>query len=98
MAEVFTGKARTIAGGIFHASSILGVVLAALQGMFISGEHWRTGFALGLLPALLVVWVLASLKESKKWLESKEESPRVPPNERTRWWSYVATGDGEAAP
>jgi MFS family permease len=74
VAEVFTGKSRALFGGIFHASSILGVVLAALQGMFISGEHWRAAFAVGFLPALLVVWVLASLKESDKWLAAKNDA------------------------
>ena len=75
VAESFSGKARAFAGGIFHASSVLGVVAAAIQGMFISGPHWRAGFAIGFLPALLVVWVLASLKESEKWEEAKRETP-----------------------
>ena len=106
VAEVFTGKARTIAGGIFHASSILGVVLAALQGMFITGEHWRAGFALGLLPAVLVVWVLASLKESEQWLASKEdvsagsakrENALVELMRDRRWRSRALIGFGLAA-
>ena len=106
VAEAFMGKTRTMAGGVFHASSVLGVVLAAVQGMFISGEHWRMGFALGFLPALLVVWVLASLKESDKWLASKGDVPQgSAKRENTlielmrdrRWRSRALIGFGLAA-
>jgi MFS family permease len=68
VAEVFPKKARAMAGGIFHASSILGAVLAAGIGMFLDkATDWRPAFLVGLLPALLVVWVLVSLKESETW-------------------------------
>ena len=68
VAEVFPKKARALAGGIFHASSVLGAVLAAGIGMFLDkATDWRPAFLVGLLPALLVVWVLVSIKESEKW-------------------------------
>ena len=68
VAEVFPKKARAMAGGIFHASSVLGAVLAAGVGMVLASQSdWRLAFLTGLLPALLVVWVLTSLKESEKW-------------------------------
>lgn len=68
VAEVFSGKARTAAGGIFHASSVLGVMLATAVGMVLTAAtDWRWAFVLGLLPALLVVWILVSLRESEKW-------------------------------
>jgi MFS family permease len=68
VAEVFPKKARAMAGGIFHASSVVGAGLAALCGMMLDkATDWRPAFLIGLLPALLVVWVLVSLKESEKW-------------------------------
>ena len=68
VAEVFPKKARALAGGIFHASSVMGAVLAAGIGMFLDkATDWRPAFLVGLLPGLLVVWVLVSLKESEKW-------------------------------
>jgi len=74
VAEVFTGKARTAAGGIFHASSILGVILASVLGKYLTAaSHWRIAFLLGLLPALLVIWVLVSLKESERWQAVREK-------------------------
>lgn len=67
IAEVFPPKARALAGGIFHASSVLGVVLASGVGMVLADADWRVAFLIGLIPGLLVVWVLVSLKESEKW-------------------------------
>ena len=75
VAEVFSGKARTAAGGIFHTSSVLGVMLATIVGILLTGAtDWRWAFLLGLLPAFLVVWILASLKESEKWQAAKTRS------------------------
>lgn len=72
VAEVFPKKARAMAGGLFHASSVMGAVLAAGLGMFLDkASDWRLAFLVGLLPALLVVWVLVSLKESEKWEAAK---------------------------
>ncbi|QDV81965.1 MFS transporter [Planctomycetes bacterium TBK1r] len=66
VAEVFPKKARAQAAGIFHASSILGTWLAALSGILV-GSHWRYAYLLGVLPALLIVWVRASVKEPERW-------------------------------
>ena len=68
VSEVFPKKARAFAGGIFHASSVLGAVMASIVGMFLTADtDWRFAFLVGVLPAILVVWVLVSLKESEKW-------------------------------
>ena len=73
VAEVFPKKARTMAGGIFHASSVLGAVLGSAVGVWlISKSDWRWAFVLGLLPAVLVVWVLVSLRESERWQADKK--------------------------
>jgi MFS family permease len=75
VAEVFSGKARTVAGGIFHASAVLGVLLAAFVGIFLTqASDWRIAFLLGVVPAILVFWILASLKESEKWQESRRQA------------------------
>jgi MFS family permease len=68
VAEVFPKKARAAAGGIFHASSVIGAALGAGMGVYmVKASDWRWAFVIGVLPALLVVWVLVSIKESEKW-------------------------------
>ena len=71
VSEVFPKRARAIAGGIFHASSVLGAVLASLCGIFLELTDWRIAFLIGLVPALLILWIRSSLKESKRWEESQ---------------------------
>ena len=71
VSEVFPKRARAIAGGIFHASSVLGAVLASLCGMFLALSNWRIAFLIGLVPALLILWIRSSLKESERWEESQ---------------------------
>ena len=66
VAEVFPSKARAHASGIFHATSVFGTWLAALTGMAV-GAQWRYAYLLGVIPALLVVWVRASVKEPTRW-------------------------------
>ncbi|HID24102.1 MAG TPA: MFS transporter [Planctomycetaceae bacterium] len=81
VSEVFPKKARAMAGGIFHASSVIGAVLGSAVGMvFTAQTDWRWAFLLGVLPALLVVWVLVSIRESEKWetatAKAEEEDKR----------------------
>ncbi len=76
VSEVFPKKARALAGGIFHASSVVGAVFAAGIGVFLTeAGDWRIAFLVGVLPALLVVWVLASMKESEKWQAATAGGP-----------------------
>ncbi|MCA9247697.1 MAG: MFS transporter, partial [Planctomycetales bacterium] len=43
VSEVFPAKARAHASGIFHATSMVGIWLAALAGLAV-GEHWRYAY------------------------------------------------------
>lgn len=62
VAEVFSSRARAQAGAIFHATSIIGTWLAGLTGM-LAGSQWRAAYLVGILPALLVVWIRMSIRE-----------------------------------
>lgn len=70
VAEVFPAKARAQASGIFHASSILGTWLAAIAGILV-GTQWRYAYLVGILPALLILWVRSSVKEPDRWQATK---------------------------
>jgi MFS family permease len=65
VSEVFPPRARAHASGIFHASSLLGVMAAGLAGT-ITGDNWRMAYLLGLGPALLVFAVRFCLHEPKR--------------------------------
>jgi len=66
VAEVFPTRARAQASGIFHASSTLGTWMAAIVAIIV-GTEWRWAYVVGIAPALLVLWVRASVKEPERW-------------------------------
>lgn len=78
VSEVFPKRARAAAGGIFHASSVLGAVFASLCGMFLADADWRIAFLIGLTPALLILWIRTSLKESERWEQTRTSSTDDP--------------------
>ena len=95
VAEVFPKFARVRSLGFFHATSTIGSYLAIAAGAFIvgnddlrnhaiSGLNWRLAFALGILPALLTIWVRMKLKEPDSWLKAKAESEKNPEKRRGR--------------
>jgi len=69
VAEVFPATARARASGIFHATSILGTWLAAIAGLAV-GAEWRYAYLIGIVPALLVLWVRASVEEPARWRQA----------------------------
>lgn len=77
VAEVFPKRARAWSLGIFHASSVLGTYLAIAAGFWISGnaksgpDAWRWGFALGVIPAFLIIWIRWSLREPESWQQAR---------------------------
>ncbi len=75
VAEVFPARARAHASGIFHASSVLGTWMAALAGMAV-GTQWRYAYLVGIIPALLVLWVRASVREPESWRAKKSASSK----------------------
>jgi MFS family permease len=78
VAETFPTRARPLASGIFHASSVLGAALAALTGMFlVASGAWRNGFLLGLAPALLVLWIRWGLREPERWQRAHDSAGRT---------------------
>ncbi|MEM9480137.1 MAG: MFS transporter [Verrucomicrobiota bacterium] len=80
VAEVMPKRSRPVMGSIFHGSSVIGTILAVLAGAYIIGNEalgenaWRWGFALGALPALLVLWIRWKVKEPEKWVEARKSA------------------------
>jgi MFS family permease len=67
VAEVFPARSRPMALGMLQALSALGNMMAAIVSLGLAGVSWRWVFAVGALPALMVVWVRRSIKEPESW-------------------------------
>lgn len=74
VAEVFPQRARPIASGIFHASSVLGTYMAVGAALLVPILSWRYGFALGVIPAILVLFVRLFMQEPDKAKAQKPAS------------------------
>ncbi|MDA1016445.1 MAG: MFS transporter [Planctomycetota bacterium] len=87
--EVFPQKARARVLGIFHASSVFGTYLAVTAGIWVIGNPaiiewaadlgnpslpWRIGFAIGAIPALLIIWIRLKVREPEGWAAEKAKA------------------------
>jgi MFS family permease len=96
VAEVFPKHARERAGGIFHTTSVLGIWLAAVAGLVV-GSNWRLAYLVGIVPALLVLWVRVSIHEPDTWKEAREKKPHQMGSFKellgnSRWRSHAVAG------
>ena len=71
VSEVFPKKARAHASSIFHATSVPGTWIAATAAIVV-GANWRYAYLIGVLPALLILWVRSSVKETDQWQKRKD--------------------------
>jgi MFS family permease len=108
IAEVFPKHARAWSLGIFHASSVFGTYLAIAAGAFVVGNPnlgWRWGFAIGVLPALLTLWIRWQLREPDQWIRAREaarqdqaqQTGRVQELFKTPWRRRMIVGVSLAA-
>ncbi|MEM7012502.1 MAG: MFS transporter [Verrucomicrobiota bacterium] len=80
VAEVMPKRSRAVMSSIFHASSVFGTLLAAVAGAYVVGNEalgmnaWRWGFAIGVLPALLTLWIRWKLREPERWQKAQEKA------------------------
>jgi MFS family permease len=80
VAEVMPQRSRSVMSSIFHGSSVLGTLLAAAAGAYVVGNPnlgasaWRWGFAIGVLPALLTIWIRWKLREPEQWVKAQQRA------------------------
>ena len=87
VAEVMPKRSRPVMSSIFHASSVFGTLLAvAAIALLIGNQHlntslaergidgWRVGFAIGVLPALLTLWIRWKLREPESWTAARNRA------------------------
>lgn len=76
VAEVWPERSRPMALGTLQALSAVGNMMAALIVYFLSNVGWRWAYFVGAAPALLVVWIRASVKEPERWQQAKAAAAR----------------------
>lgn len=90
VAEVMPQRSRAVMASIFHASSVFGTYLATMVGFFVIaaspwGENtWRLGFLIGVVPALLTVWIRWKLREPEQWVKARQRAVENPQQKQGR--------------
>jgi MFS family permease len=75
VAETWPTELRAKAISIVQSSWAIGYALAALAvGIVLHYADWRMAFFVGILPALVVLWIRRDVPESKMWQERQSRS------------------------
>jgi MFS family permease len=80
IAETWRAEHRGKALGLMQSAYAVGEAIAALVVVVVYPHFgWRAVFLVGVLPALVVLWIRRSVPESKLWLErtAKSQRPRL---------------------
>ena len=89
--ETIPARARGLASGVLQEGYAFGYLLAAVvYGLLFDTIGWRGMFAVGVLPALLVVYIRRNVEESPAWHRMRAR-PRRPLGEvlKGRWPLFV---------
>lgn len=74
VSEYWPSQYRARATAFVHSGYPIGYGLAALAFMYISPDHgWRPLFWLGIIPAIVAMWVRLSVPEPDDWVQAKNK-------------------------
>jgi MFS family permease len=72
VAETWPGEQRAKALAIVQSSWAIGYAFAALvAGIVLQFANWRAVFFVGILPALVIFWILKRVPESEMWEQQR---------------------------
>ena len=75
VSELWPDNARGKGGGLLQCGAGLGGILASLVWLGVGGlgpDSWRYMYLIGVLPALVTLWIRRNIPESPRWEEANE--------------------------
>ena len=91
VAETWPDELRAKAIAIVQSSWAIGYALAALvAGIVLRYANWRMVFFVGILPALVTLWIRKDVPESQMWKDHRRATPRG------SWLAHQQLGCGGA--
>lgn len=79
ISETWPRRWRPWMAAVLQTGVNLGVMLAGLANFLLAGYPYRSVFLVGVLPALLVLWIRRSVPEPEEWLGAKQKSAHSQP-------------------
>jgi MFS family permease len=84
IAETWPAEHRGKALGLMQSSWAIGEMIAAgVVALILPRYGWRAVFLVGVLPALLVLWIRRDVRESELWLKQRDAGAK--PSLRVLW-------------
>src|SRR5262249_14967048 len=80
LSETWPRRWRAWMAAVLQTGVNLGVMLASLANFLLSTFPERTVFLVGILPALLVLWIRRAVPEPEEWQMAKERSAQAEPS------------------
>ncbi len=79
ISETWPRRWRPWIAAVLQTGVNLGVMLAGLANFLLAGYPKRTVFLVGILPALLVLWIRRAVPEPEEWHAAKQHAAQVEP-------------------
>jgi MFS family permease len=79
LSETWPRRWRPWMAAVLQTGVNLGIMLAALTNLLLAGQPPRSVFLVGILPALLVLWIRRAVPEPEEWQGAKRESGHANP-------------------
>ena len=73
VAEVWPEEKRARAAGILQSAWATGFLIAALVNLFMRDFGWRPVFVVGVVPAVIAMFVRLWVKEPERWVKAHEQ-------------------------
>lgn len=79
LSETWPRRWRPWMAAVLQTGVNLGVMLASLANFLLAGHPPRYVFLVGVLPALLVLWIRRAVPETEEWQKARHEAARAQP-------------------
>jgi MFS family permease len=79
LSETWPRRWRPWMAAVLQTGVNLGVMLAGLANFLLAGYPYRTVFLVGVLPALLVLWIRRAVPEPEEWQGARQRSAHAAP-------------------
>ncbi|HUK99312.1 MAG TPA: MFS transporter [Nitrospirota bacterium] len=84
VSETWPAKHRGKAIGFMQGGWAIGYIIAAVvAGLVLPAFGWRVLFFVGILPALLILWIQSNVEEPEIWLQNKKEAKESKTKEKS---------------
>ena len=79
LSETWPHRWRPWIAAVLQTGVNLGIIAAMLVGLILSNFPYRAVFLVGILPALVVVWIRRAVPEPEEWCEARSRRRSRPP-------------------